>query len=330
MKKKLIFLFILITCSTLISCTSNTTNSKTKSSTKNISINSPATSFSAPFILTNTTLYPTSFLFKDSTLIFPNWDDKNRISLLDEPLPKNYIKTTDVKNFFDYRTDSLTYSNNLVYFADNSNAYCLASLNLSNGKYIKILNTPVDQITLVNDKLFYIRKDDGYTLHSYDLTTNTESKITTDKVGKYLINNNFILYQNVTQSSKLYRISTTGTDNIQLSDYAVDSFVVYNSSIVTLNSYDSSNLYVIDSTTLKSKRLILLDAKDLKENNGKLYYLNRNTSHLNSLTVDLSTSTCNSSELYSEGINDYYPTDKYIFMKKAVNINNNYIYIIGS
>lgn len=328
MKKKFILLLVLIFSTTLYGCSNSNAKKNNLKTSNSIKIKYTEPEKETSFSLSDTTLTPSSFTFLDDTLIFPNWDDKDRISLIKGNLPGTYISKNDATTFFDYRTNSLACSKNIVFFANNSDKYSLCSLNTSNNTYKKLLDYSVSDLIFLDNSIYFINKSDGYTLYSYDLSSKTASKLTSNKVGKYIINNNSILYQNISDNSKLYRMDLKGENNLVVSKFAVDSFTIYENTILAINSYDDYSLYSITPSDLKETRIGFINSKDLKEANGKLYCLNRNTSHLNSLSVDMKKPSVSSKEIYSEGINEYYPTTDYIFAKKSVNINNTYIYII--
>lgn len=328
MKKKLILLLVLIFSTTLYGCSSSTAKKNNAKTSNSIKIKYEAPSDKKSFALSDTSLTPSPFTFVEDTLVFPNWDDKDRISLIKGDLPNTYISKNDATSFFDYRTNSLTCSNNIAFFADTSKNYALSSLDTSNGTYTKLLDYSVSDLIFLDNTIYFINKSDGYTLYSYDLSTKKPCKLTSDKVGKYLINDNSIIYQNVSDKSKLYRINLKGEERSAISTFAVDSFIINQNTIIAINSYDDHSLYSISPTDLKETRIAFLNGKDLKESNDKVYYLNRDTCHLNSLSIDLEKPSVSTKEIYTEGINDYYPTTDYIFAKKSVNINNTYIYII--
>ena len=329
MKRKSILFLIMIFSISLLGCsdTKETNKNKIPRSIDSVELTSPP--YKVPFVLTDKTYFSSPFVFKDNTLIFTNYNDKDRISLYDKELPNEYIKTEDIKEFYyDYRTSSLALLNNTIYFSDYSDSYCLASYNMDNKEYTKLYNAKVDTITIVDNNIYFINKDDGYTLYRYNIQDKKTKKITPHKVGKYIINGNHILYQNIDKNSKLYSITLDGEDNSAISEFPTDSFVVYNGVIIAVNSHDDYTPYIIQPSDLSFKRISLDKIKDLKAFNNQIYYLDRDKSNLHSLTYDLTTEEVTTTNIFSEGVNDYYPTEKAIFIKKAANINNNYVYIV--
>lgn len=328
MKRNLIFILLTFFSLSLIGCSDTEASTKNKPKNKIESVEVASPPYSTPFIVTNETTSSNPFIFKDDNLIFPNYDDKDRISIIEGTLPSQYIKTEDVSNFYDYRTSTVALLNDTLYFSDYSDGYCLSSYNMSTNTYTKLLNIKVDNLTIYKDILYFINKDDGYKLYSYDITNKESHKLTDYKVGKYIINGNNILYQNIDKNSRLYRISLTGADNSQLTDFATDSFVVHNGIILVINSHDDYTLYSLTPSGLNTKRISLLKMKDLKSYGDNIYFLDRDTSNLHSLTYDVEKEEVTTNTIFDEGVNDYYPTEKAVFIKKAVNINNNYIHIV--
>ena len=328
MKRKLIVLLICICSTTLIACSNNSTNKKTNKRSTSFSTEYVSSSKPAPFILQDTTYTTQPFIFIDTnTLLFPNWDDKNRISTIEGNLPSNYIRTEDATSFIDYRTNSMTYINGTIYFSDYSNNYYLSSVSTVGKDIQNLLNIKTDYLTSINNTIYFINKDYGYSLYKYDINSKELVKLTNDKVGKYCINNSFILYQNISDNSKLYRINIDGTNRTAVTDFAVDSFCIYQNTIIAINSYDNYKIYQINPSDLSTKRISLIEAKDIQCYNNNIYYLDRNKNHLCLLSIDTNSNNTTSSELFKEGVNEYYPSQDYIFIKKSANINNTYIYI---
>lgn len=328
--KRLFIIFICIFYFSFIGCSNPTTSTPKVKTNKIDTIDSINISTTSPFTLSNESITPSHFIIKENTLIFPNWNDKNKISLIDKPLPSNFIKTEDINNFFDYQTNSMTILDETIYFSDLSNNYYLCSFNMATKQYTQLLNFKVQDLTLLNGVVYFINKDDNYSLYSYDTKTLTTKKLINNKIGQYIINNNQILYQNITDNSKLYKFDLNTLQNTAITDFSIDSFIVYNEQLLAINSSDNHRLYQISPNDLSTTRIALINAKNLKSVNNTIYYLNINNSNLYQLNYNTDNKEISSIIICDEGINEYYPTADYIFYKKSANINNNYVYVINT
>lgn len=328
MKKILSLLVALFAAITITGCSEN---NSTPSSKKSNSITTSTTSSDIykPFVLTDNNISPSSFIINGTSLLFCNWEDNNKISIINEPYPINSISSKDVVDFFNYSASTLTLINNTLYFGDDSNSSNLASLNIADKTYTKLNSKHVHEISSLNNQyIFYLdipNEDSNIRkLYRYDIDEKKDTQLTSDNVGKYIINNDFIIYQNLSDSSRLYKISIDGTAREQLTDYSVNSFTVYSNQLLTVNSDDNNSLYILDPSTLDSKRIGLLNISDLKSFNNKLYCLD-SSNKLNALTVTAESSDSNLSTITSDSINEYYLTEKGIFLQKSINVNNPYI-----
>lgn len=328
MKKSFLIITLLFTTITLYSCSSATTEDTSKS---NSNISAPATinNTTMPFVLGPTTLYTCPFAINTDTVTFPNWEDNNKISLIKEPLPSNFISTKDVVDFVNYSTSTLAVIGNIVYFGNGADGDVLSSISLSDKIYKKLNNNRVHNLIASNQTLFYINKDDGYKLFSYDIASTKSTALSSDRVGNFIISGDYIIYQNLSDNARLYKITTDGKQREMLTDYSVDSFVVYAGKLLVFNSSDNNNLYLVDPADKSSARLSIMRGAKLKIYNDSLYYINFDDSkHLYSLTVNVDTKVVTSAVIYKDGVNEYYPTEKGIFIEKGLNIDNTYIYIL--
>lgn len=330
MRKSIIFSLLLITTLVISGCSSETSTTvaapKTYSTSNTTSLNEVYT----PLSLGAITIYPSPFIINGTSLIFPNREDNNRISVINEPFPKTLIQTKDVVDYYNYSTDTLALINNIVYFANGSDGNHLTSMNLTDKITNKINDHNIHDILINGDTLFYLSVLDEHKnqnkLYSYNTSTNDSKIIITDTVGKYLLNGDFILYQNISDNSTLYSIKKDGTQRTKLTDFSVDSFAPFENQLLIINSSDNNNLYVLEPSTDKTKRLALMNGTNLKIYNDKLYFINLfKSNNLYTLTVNLEKAEVSVSSILAEGINDYYPTDAGIFAEKRINVNNTYI-----
>ena len=324
MKKTLLLPLLLIPVFFLAGC-SEEKESKTPSRSISTSSNG-STEVYTPFILNDKTLSHSPFTINGTSLIFPNWEDNNKISIIQEPYPKNLISNSSITDFMNYSTETLTIVNDVIYFADGESGNNLASINLVDKTYKKINNNNVHNIISSEKSLFYINSNDNNRLYTYDTEKETSSAISSDSIGEYLINGDFILYQNLSDNSNLYTIKLDGSQKQQITDFSVNSFVPYNNELLVINSSDNNNLYVINPSDLTSKRLALMNGEKLKVHRDNLYFINLDDANfLYSLNVNLETSEVSSKSLTNEGVNNYFPTDIGIFVEKRINVNNTYI-----
>lgn len=332
MKKKFIISLLMISTLTITGCSnaeSKKSNNTSNSSTISINNSTPSNTFT-PFVLTENTTYPSPFILNGNSLIFSNWEENNRISFINDNLPKDMISKTNINDFVNYYGNTLTLVNNFIYFGDGSSSNNLASINLTDKSYKKINSRNVHSITSSDNHLFYLDIPDDTNhqgkLYSYDIESGVEKLICKNSVGKYLLNGNFIIYQNLSDGGKLYKITTDGEGNEKLTDFSVESFAPYSSELLVINSDDDNSLYSVDSSTYEAKRLALIKAKDLKICNNQLFYINMNDSNwLYKLDVNIESSEVNSKPLVHSSVNEYYFAENYLFYQAGINVNNPYI-----
>lgn len=328
MKAVILLILGIATLTTLTSCSTNDNSTKSNNS-KSTSISSTAENNSyTPFILNDNTIYPSSFVVNENSVVFTNWEENNRISIINDPFPNGLISSTNIADFHNHTATSLISANNLIYFGDTSNSSNLASINLTDKTYTKLNNRHVHDITTINNKeLFYLdipEKDtNSRKLYRYDIEDKNDTLITSDNIGKYIINNNFILYQNLSDGSKLYKISTTGKDKEKITDYSIDSIAIFSSQIFVSNSDDNNYLYTIDPSSLDSKRFALFNVTDLKSFNNQVYGIDK-SNYLCKLTLSTDSNEVKANRITSYSVNEYYPTEKGIFIQKSINVNNPY------
>lgn len=325
MKKLYLIPFLILPTLLLSSCSKKEDKPKTTQSNY-ISSDSDTILNYSPFNLTDKTLYSNPFVFNETDLIFPNWEDNNKISIIKDPLPTNRISTTSITDFFDYSTESLTLIGDLIYFSNASSNNCLSSINLTTKEYIKINNNNVHNLLSSNDVLFYINKSDKNRIYSYNTLNKQSNSLSSDSVGHFIVSGSYILYQNLSDNSNLYKVNIDGSQNEKLTNYSVDSFVPYENKLLIINSSDNNNLYVLNPIDLSSKRLYIMNGEMLKSIEDKLYFINlKDSNYLYSLQINLEEESVTSSPVIKDGINNYFLTPTSIFFEKRLNVNNVYI-----
>lgn len=351
--KKILLLLPLALSVILLSCSSQSTTQNNKdqssgSAPRQISINSSNNVVSdgnsnsnldkesfkngyTSFSLKDTATYTSLFQVNGSTVVFPNWDDNNNISIIKEPYPQNLVNTSNIGDFYKYPANSLAVANNIVYFSDADNKSKLSSIDLSNRAYKANLTVgPASNIIAVDNAIYFTDASAENKLHVFDTTNNSDSVIVADNVGNYFVDEDTIIYENKSDKSNLYKINTDGTQKVKLTNFSVNSFGPYSGQILAINSADNNNLYAINLTDLSTQRLAVMDGEDMKIINGTIYFINvSNNRHLSKMTVDLTqaTPTVSFSDITSYETNEYYPTSKGVFARKGVNVNNGYIFL---
>lgn len=327
--KKNILIALVLGCSLLFTACGDTTEApKEVSTTPSVKV-SP-NKVLTPLVLGDKTIYPSTFIKSNDNLIFSNWEDNDKISIINGTLTNKAIKSADVTDFFDYYSNTFTVVNDIIYFADRSNSDVLSSLKIVDKTYNKLNNSSAHNITSSENTIFYIDIPDNNSntrrLYSYDINSKKTTLLIKDNVGKYVLNGNFILYQNLDDGSKLYKAKLDGSEIEKISNFAVESFTAHSNEILAVNSNDNNSLYLIDPSNYDSKRLAIMNISNLKSNENQLYCINNEDSnYLYSLSVDITSSDVSSKLLVSDHINDYFITDNEIFIQKAINVNNAYI-----
>jgi len=280
------------------------------------------------FSFSDKSVYPDLFISNGTSIVFPNWDDNNNISVINDPLPDGTINTSMVNYFVNYPTYSLAVVKNVVYFADGSKKHSLASVDLSSKAYTPVIvDSNAKSIIADKEVIYFINGKKDNILQSYDTVEKTSNTVCFDNVGTYFVNGNFVIYQNKSDGNRLYKINIDGTQKEQLTEFSVDSFAKYENKIVAINSSDNNNLYSISLENLDTQRLAVINGENLKESQEKLYFIDiNNNRHLSSIDINNSGEQpkVTITDISKESVNNYYVTDKGIFVQRAANVNNGY------
>lgn len=326
MRKKLL-ITLLLSSFVLIGCSS--TKDSTNSDTF-IGINkSPTPTSSSPtptLVISDTTTTHSPYLSLGNLIFFPDKENNNRLSTIEEPKSTGYINQSTIKDIFEYPTSSIAALNDTIYFSNGSDGNTLYSLNYQSNEIKKINNNYILNLTSTLNALYYINKNDNNKLYFYNAKNSTSGVITNDSLGKFIINGDYILYQNLSDKANLYSVKIDGSNRMKLTDVSVDSFVPYESEVLYINSDDNNTLYRIHPTTLKTNRLNLVHGENLKIYDKKLFIIDNDASNsLSSLTIDFGKNTASISKLTDDAINNYFPTQKGIFLEKNPDVNKAYI-----
>lgn len=267
------------------------------------------------------------FYFKDTTLFFPNWDDNNKISLVSTPDKNIKLNNSNIGDFFDYSTNSMSLFQNSIFFANGNDGHTLYKLNLTTKSAVKINNRKIRDITTDSIRLYYIDYATNE-LFLYDPIDNISTKLISNKVGKFIVNGNNVIYQNASDNYKLYRASIDGNINEKLTNYSVDSFTVLDNTLFFINSSDNNNLYTLSPTDLSARRIGQLNGTSIMNCNGNLLFIDQNDSNkLKSITLDLKENKFSLKTLINDPINDFYYSEKGIFYRKGIDVNSIYYFL---
>ncbi|OPX47130.1 DUF5050 domain-containing protein [Clostridium thermobutyricum] len=276
------------------------------------------------FSLTENSVTPSPFILNDSILYFPNWDNNNKISLINFSDKNFKITNKSVGEFFEYSTNSMTLLHNEIFFANGNDNYNFSKINLANKQVTKINNKSVRDICNDNVRIYYVDYKTNE-LFTYDPIDNISNKITSNKIGKFIVNGNNILYQNSDDKYKLYRVTIDGSLNEKLLDYSVESFAVYDDKLYFINSSDNNYLYYLDPETMDTRRVTIISARNISVYKNKLVFIDINDfNKLKSINIDLNKNKFNTSTIINDSINDFYISEKGIFYRKGIDVNSSW------
>ncbi|MBU3134547.1 DUF5050 domain-containing protein [Clostridium gasigenes] len=326
MRKKLL-LTLLLSSFLLIGCNSN--KSSTNTDTLIGVTNDKTSNSSSPtptLVITDTAISCSPYLSLGNLIFFPDKENNNRLSTMEEPKASGYINQSNIKDIFEYPIESIAAINDIVYFSNGSDGNTLYSLNYQNNEAKKINNNYALNLTATLDTLYYINKNDNNKLYFYNAKDSTSGIITNDSFGKFIINGDYILYQNLSDKANLYSIKLDGSNKMKLTDVSVDSFIPYESEVLYINSEDNNTLYRTNPSTRKTNRLTLVHGENLKISDKKAFIIDNDSSNrLSSLTIDFGKNTASTSKLTDDAINNYFPTQKGIFLEKSPDVNKSFI-----
>lgn len=329
MIKKILAAILLISSFSIIGCSNSNTKDKVTKKHLLTASSDTSSSIKIPFLINDSSYYTCPFTTNNNSLIFANWEDDNKISLVDYPLSNTIIKTEDITDFKNYSTNSLAMINDTIYFANFSNKSSLSSMSLSDNDATTIINDSVSDIIAFGSQIYYIDLTKNHNLYCYDTESKINSLIISDKVGKYMINGDFILYQNKNDNDKLYKVRLDGSEKDKLTDFAVDSFITYSGMVLTVNLSDNNRLYSINPNDFKATRISLTQCENIKTNGNEIFFSNLDDqNHLYTLKYNSTDNTTSETIVTDYAINDYFVTTDNIYLEKAQNINNEYIIVL--
>ena len=315
----LLFSFLLIGCNKI----KNTTNNDTL-----VGINKPISkNISTPSLILGSNSISTSpYLYLGNLIFFPDKENNNHLSTIEPLTSSGYIQQSNIKDIFQYPTESIATINNIVYFSNGSDGNSLYSLDYERNEIKKINNNYIFNLTANLNTLYYINKNDNNKLYFYSLDNSTSGILINDSFGKFIITGEYILYQNLSDKANLYSVKLDGSNRMKLTDVSIDSFIPYKNEIIYIDSDDNNILYKLNPVTFKVDRLNLVHGENIKTFNDTLFIIDKDKSNsLSALTVDFEKNTASTSVLTSDTINNYYPTSNGIFLEKTLDVTKTYM-----
>lgn len=286
--------------------TTKVTPAKVDTNTPTLLLNNVDTSF-------------TEFLQTDQSLFFI--DTNNKLSVIEDAIDTPYILENQISETFDYSIGSITSINNEVFFSNIKDNNSLYKLNYEKKEISKVYSGNFHNISSYKNNIIFINKNTGATLSYLDIKNSKIISISSDKCGKYLINGDYIIYQNLSDNLSLYSIKIDGSEKTKLISSSIDSFVTYENNILNISS-ENNNLYIYNPITKTNKKLSSINGINLKSYNDQLFYVSlSNSNYLYSLEIDNALETATSTELVKDMVNDYFPTESGIFIRKPIDIN---------
>lgn len=329
MLKKLLFISLISTF-LLIGCTESPSNineeiqeQQTTQTNQLLTTNEPTpVKIDTPvptLILNNVDISYTNFLQTDSLLVFI--DNNNKLSVIEDTIDTPYILQSQISETFDYSIGSITSINNEIFFSNIADNNSLYKLDYRKKEISKVHSGNFHNISSYKNNIFFINKNNGSTLSYLDLKNSKIVSISSDKCGKYLINGDYIIYQNLSDNSSLYSIKIDGSEKTKLIASPVDSFVTYEKNILNINA-ENNNIYIYNPTTKTNKNLSNINGANLKAYDNNLFYISlSNSNRLYLLEIDNTLENATGTELTKDMVNDYFPTENGIFIKKPIDIN---------
>lgn len=320
----LISAFLLVGCAKSTNNTESqnkqtTTDPKTEQSLNNITTPQKTNVDTTTLLLDSEDISYTEFLQSNSFLFFI--DTNSKLSVVEDTINTPYILEEQVSETFDYSVGSITSINNDIFFSNLRENNALYKLNYTKKEITKILSGNFQNISSYKNSIIFINKNKGSNLSYLDIKNSKIISISSDKCGKYLINGDYIIYQNLSDNSSLYSIKIDGSEKTKLIPFPTDSFVTYENNILNING-ENNALYIYNPIAKTNKKLGNINGTNLKSYNDKIFYIDlSNSNHLCQLEIDDMLESYTSNKFIADTVNDYFPTENGIFIKKSINTN---------
>lgn len=322
---KRVFYFLIISTLLFTGCTSDNKEIKTNENSTSLS-----TSFKGDIntdkniILSGKTLSYSKYAYIGNLLFFPDANSNNKLSVAQFSENNESITKDMIIDSFDYSVDSLASDNNTLYFSSTSKDHGLYKLDYEKKDIVKINNDSPKGIVYQNGKLYYIDLNTN-NIYSYDIKSKSKTMLSNNKAGNFILNSNNIFYKNLDDNSKLYCLvldnNNNKNNNLKLTDVPVDSFVTYNNEILFVNASDNNSLYSLNLSNKEIKKVLNINASNLKQLENKIYFIhNDDPNSIYTITPSTQNGKFEYNKLFSDFTNEYFPTEKGIFIETASNL----------
>lgn len=320
MLKKLISTLIL-SILLLVSCSAPSTETpKENTEVSNDVTVSDNTESSKNITLSDKTLYNNKYLYIENLLFFPDPLNNNNLSLAKISSDDTLVSNGSIIDFYPYALLSIDKNGNTIYFSSNSQDGGLFQLDYVNSKITKLIDSIPLEMFYTEDKIVYINSKDKY-IYYYDLKKNENVLLSNNKSSNLLYNNKYIFYKNLDDDSKIYSVKIDGTSKHKITDVSVDSLAISNNNLLYFNGDNDNILCSVDLSTQKVNKYLNIKGHNLKEYDGTLYYIStEDPNALYSLSQSTDGESYEGNLIYSDFVNDYFPSSNGIYIEKASNL----------
>lgn len=321
MLKKLISTLLLSTL-LLVGCStpSNETPKENTEASNNITV-SDNTESDKNIILSGETQYNNKYLYIENLLFFPDPLNNNNLSLAKISSDDTLVSNSSIIDFYPYTLVSIDKKDdNTIYFSSNSQDGGLFQLDYVNSKITKLNESIPLEMFYIEDKIVYINSKDNF-IYYYDLKKNENVLLSNNKSNSLLYNNNYIFYKNLDDDSKIYSVKLDGKSKYKITDASVDSLAISNNNLFYFDADNDNILCSIDISTQKVSKYLNIKGHNLKEYDGTLYYIStENPNALYTVSQNTDDESFKGDLIYSDFVNDYFPSSNGIYIEKASNL----------
>lgn len=262
------------------------------------------------------------YAFLGNLLFFPNPNNNDILSVSDIAEDATYIDTTSIIDNFNYNTNAIATDGNNIFFSSISTEKGLYKLDYQKKEITNLTPDSALEIVYYDNNLYYISSNDKY-IYSYSIKDKEKKLLSSSKSSNLLINNHSIYYKNLSDNSKLYCLTTNNNNNFRIIDSSVDSFLIHNDEILFSNSNDNNYLYSLNPSTFESKKILDIGVSKLKQDDNKMYSINsEDPNFLYELILNNETNKFEAKEIFPHFTNDYYTSEKGLFIEAAHSLDN--------
>ena len=270
--------------------------------------------------LSGKSLYYNKYLYIENLLFFPDPLNNNNISIAKISSDDTLVSSSSIIDFYPYTLVSIDMNDTTIYFSSNSQDSGLFKLDYVNSEITKLYDSIPLEMFYIEDKIVYINSKDKF-IYYYDLNKNENILLSDNKSSNLLYNNEYIFYKNLDDNSKIYSVKIDGTSKYKITDVSVDSLAIYNNNIFYFDSENNNILSSIDPSTEKVTKYLNIKGQNLKEYDGTLYYISvEEPNTLYSLSKGADSTSFEGNLIYSDFVNDYFPSSNGIYIEKASNL----------